>query len=247
VAALKVHCTGVQELLKTRLAKDIRFLKREWPFPKEASRAAVYFGGEAALSNVMQEAVIKKLFRKNIRTREEYDKYANELPSLMLDEYRELREQVLKVIMAYSRTRCFIDDIAGSKKLNHACQLLCSKIRENAERLVPLDFADIYSSDVLNNIPRYLKALEVRMDRGINNIEKDAEKARRVEDFETIMKNMYDTLSPYASVEKKEGLDKLRWMIEEYRVSVFAQELGTAFPVSVKRLNSHIEMLKSIV
>ncbi len=36
-------------------------------------------------------------------------------------------------------------------------------------------------------------------------------------------------------------------MIEEYRVSVFAQELGTAFPVSAKRIRKHIEQLEMIV
>ena len=113
--------------------------------------------------------------------------------------------------------------------------------------LVPLDFADIYSSGVIEDIPRYLKAKEVRLERGVNNIEKDNEKARPVEEFEAIMKEMNDNLSPYASIEKKEGIEQLRWMIEEYRVSVFAQELGTAFPVSIKRLNTQIEMLRSIV
>ncbi len=245
--SLMVHCMGVQELLVIRLAKDIKFLKRDWPFPRDTARATVYFGGEAALCNRMHEAVIKRLFRKNIRSREEFDEYANELPALMLDEYRGLRDQVLKLVMAYSRARGFIDDLAGSKKLSQAALLLCAQIRAQAERLVPHDFADIYSSDVIGDIPRYLKAMEIRLERALNNPEKDTEKARLVEKFENILKDIHGTLSPYASTEKKEGLEQLRWMIEEYRVSVFAQELGTSFPISVKRLNKQIEMLKSIV
>lgn len=247
VVALEVHCAGIQALLKKKLLKDIKFLKRDWPFPKEASRAAVYFGGESALSNVMQEAVMKRLFRKNIRDREEFDRYSHELPDLMLEEYRILRDQVLKLIMAYSHARGLIDEQAKSKKINHAGITLCAEIRERAVTLVPQNFADIYPLDIMENIPRYLKAVEVRLERGINNIEKDNEKSRVVKEYETILKDMYETLSPYASVEKREGLDQLRWMIEEYRVSVFAPELGTAFPISIKRLNKQIDMLKSIV
>jgi ATP-dependent helicase HrpA len=245
--ALRVHLAGVQELLKIRLIKDIKFLKRDWPFPKDAARAALFFGGEAALSNVMHEAVMKRIFRKNIRSKEEFDAYANELPAWMLEEYRILRDQVLKLIMTYSYTRGFIDELAKSKKINQAGIMLCAEIRDQAERLVPHNFADIYSSDIMEEIPRYLKAMEVRLERGVNNIEKDAEKSRQVEVFETILKGMHETLSPYVSVEKMEGLDKLRWMIEEYRVSVFAPELGTAFPISVKRLYKQVDMLKSIV
>jgi hypothetical protein len=38
----------------------------------------------------MHEVVYKRLFRKKLRSREEFDKYANELTALMLDEYRKL-------------------------------------------------------------------------------------------------------------------------------------------------------------
>lgn len=35
-------------------------------------------------------------------------------------------------------------------------------------------------------------------------------------------------------------LEEFRWMVEEYKVSVFAQELGTAFPISPKRLDEYL-------
>ena len=40
-------------------------------------------------------------------------------------------------------------------------------------------------------------------------------------------------------------LDRLRWMIEELRVSVFAQDLGTALPVSEKRVAEQVEKAKA--
>ena len=245
--ALRVHGMGVQELLGIALVKDIRFLKREWPFPGEASRAAVYFGGEQALCSVMHEGIMKRLFRKNIRSREEFEKYSNELPGMMLDEYRCLREQVLKLVLAYSRTRNYIDDLSRSRKMSSTGVILCAQIRQQAERLVPQDFPDIYSLKEMAEIPRYLRAMEIRLERGVYNIEKDAEKGRLVEEYEKIYGNMLESISPYASAEKREGIEQLKWMIEEYRVSVFAQELGTAFPVSAKRLKKHIEQLERIV
>ena len=85
------------------------------------------------------------------------------------------------------------------------------------------------------------------MERGVYNLEKDAEKAKLVHEYEKILGNLMETLSPYAPVEKKDGIEQLEWMIEEYRVSVFAPEVGTAFPVSAKRLKKHIEQLEMIV
>jgi ATP-dependent helicase HrpA len=43
-------------------------------------------------------------------------------------------------------------------------------------------------------------------------------------------------LSPHASPEKREAMDAYRWMVEEFKISLFAQELKTQFPISKKRL-----------
>jgi ATP-dependent helicase HrpA len=50
-----------------------------------------------------------------------------------------------------------------------------------------------------------------------------------------------------ASVEKKNKTDELYWMIEEYKVSLFAQELKTPYPVSPKRLQQLIQEIENII
>jgi ATP-dependent helicase HrpA len=56
-----------------------------------------------------------------------------------------------------------------------------------------------------------------------------------------------DNTAPTASVEKKNKTDELSWMIEEYKVSLFAQELKTPYPVSPKRLHQLIEEIGKII
>ena len=46
--------------------------------------------------------------------------------------------------------------------------------------------------------------------------------------------------------EKREAVEALRWMVEEFRVSVFAQELGTAQKVSPKRLCDKLEQVRGM-
>lgn len=245
--AMQIHRMGVQELLTVKLAKDIKFLKRDWPFPVDAKKASVYFGGETALNDMMHSSLIKKLFRRNIRTREEFEAYSNELTGIMLDKFRELRDITLKVAVSYSSMRSFISEIEKSRRITPGGMVLCAEIRQHAEKLVPSGFPEIYSPEEMNEIPRYLRAMEIRAERGANNPEKDGEKAKQVGEFEAVLDKMREGISPHASNEKREGIEQLKRMIEEYRVSVFAQELGTAFPVSVKRLKKHIEHLERIV
>ena len=63
----------------------------------------------------------------------------------------------------------------------------------------------------------------------VMGLTKDLEKARLIEDFRDWRQEV-----------RESNQETFRWLFEEYRVSVFAQELGTAQPVSVKRLEALI-------
>ena len=94
-------------------------------------------------------------------------------------------------------------------------------------RLVADDFPVRTPPGQLTHLPRYLRAVAVRAERAAVSPAKDAEKAR--------------LLLPFADWEKHvppPQRETFRWLLEEYRVSVFAQELGTAQPVSVQRLKA---------
>ena len=83
----------------------------------------------------------------------------------------------------------------------------------------------------LKAIPRYLKAIQYRLEKFDNNLQKIQEASRYVTRF-------------WNDVEKKAKKDKVipeqdpfRWMLEEFRVSLFAQQLKTAYPISAKRMD----------
>ena len=77
----------------------------------------------------------------------------------------------------------------------------------------------------LAHLPRYLRAVAVRAERAAVNPAKDAEKARA-------LVAVCRLGNPRAAAAR----EAFRWLLEEFRVSIFAQELGTAQPVSAQRL-----------
>ncbi len=87
--------------------------------------------------------------------------------------------------------------------------------------LLPPRFLEQIPFDRLPHFPRYLKALLTRIERAGQNPIKDQERARQ-------------------------ALEEFRWMIEEFKVSVFAQELGTAQPVSAKRLDEKLARIRQV-
>ena len=55
----------------------------------------------------------------------------------------------------------------------------------------------------------------------------------------------YENLRQIVASDEFNSLDEIRWMIEEYRVSLFAQPLGTKIPVSAKRIRKAIDILST--
>jgi ATP-dependent helicase HrpA len=245
--AIDSNKKGVARLLSMKLDRDVKMLKRNWPLPDDGGRIAVYFGGKANLEKVMLRGVLNRLFLVDIRSREDFEARAVAASKQMFEEYREVRENVIAILNAFERTRSFLFNMENARKSSHALQFLCAVIRKDMEALVPPDFPELYTAGRLAHLPRYLRAMEIRAERGSHNPEKDRIKEDQARGYITALKNMVEGLSSHASVERKEMIEEFRWMIEEFKVSLFAPEVRTAFPVSAKRLDKHKQEIEKIV
>ena len=120
-------------------------------------------------------------------------------------------------------------------------------MQNELDRLVPQDFVTHLAKDRLGRLPRYLEALVVRAESGLLHLEKDREKSEKVETFANALEDLQKGLTPLSSEEKIKALEEYRWMIEEYRVSVFAQKLKTAYPISPKRLEARLREIERMI
>jgi ATP-dependent helicase HrpA len=87
----------------------------------------------------------------------------------------------------------------------------------------------------LQHIPRYLKALRLRIEKQPANPDRDGKNAASVGLMWQKWQDKINALNS-AHLDIPQGLQDFRWLIEELRVSLFAQELKTPFPISIKRL-----------
>jgi ATP-dependent helicase HrpA len=93
----------------------------------------------------------------------------------------------------------------------------------------------------LGDLTRYLKALQVRLERLPGRVDRDRQLMATVRELE----DEWRQLSAGAPLEEPpdEELAEVRWMLEELRVSLFAQTVGTAYPVSEKRVLRALDAL----
>lgn len=94
----------------------------------------------------------------------------------------------------------------------------------------------------LKHYPRYVKAINVRLERLRNDPARDAGHTAEIQKLAVPLAR--EMAARKGSVDER--LENFRWMIEELRVSLFAQELRTPMPVSVKRLTKQWEALRRL-
>jgi ATP-dependent helicase HrpA len=93
----------------------------------------------------------------------------------------------------------------------------------------------------LPDVPRYLRATQRRLERWAENPARDRDQARAVLAVQREYEELLSQAPPGHPA--RAALDEIRWMVEELRVAVFAQALGTAYPVSEKRIRRALDEL----
>jgi ATP-dependent helicase HrpA len=114
-------------------------------------------------------------------------------------------------------------------------------LAEELASLVPARFLERITNDRLTHLPRYLKALLIRVERAALDPAKDRERLRQLAPYQDALKKL--RAQPTTSPEAQQEIEVFRWMVEEFKVSLFAQEVGTAVPVSPKRLDQLLSRL----
>ena len=107
--------------------------------------------------------------------------------------------------------------------------------------LVPKRFLDYTPWDQIPELPRYLKAISIRAERAALNPGKDQDRQKQIQPYEQAWKT-WAARKPTDPTELA-TLREFRWLVEEYKVSLFAQELGTKKPVSPARLGQFLKLI----
>jgi ATP-dependent helicase HrpA len=241
-AAAVAHRAGVRRLFILQLGPDVKNLARHVRNLEEASvmyttvqhSPPAEAGSPAELrDDVLTAAADRALFSEGgeIRTREAFvDRAqsgwkklllaANEITQIALDMLRELAEVTKLMELGYAPAwrDAFVD------------------IRRQLQLALPRGFVIKTPSHWLPHLPRFVRAIRVRLeklrDSGLNR------------DLAGLVQigPMFQQYLERQSEHERAGvvdpeLEKYRWMLEELRVSLFAQELKTSIPISVQRLD----------
>jgi len=234
--AAKEHIRGVEALFRIRFTRELKFIRRTLTFSTSSSRAAAFLGGRGLMEQYIVDALVRELFHIEVRSREDFEARAEKAGSVIIKKAQEINALASSVLEAFDECFSTLGSLEKANKNNSLAVSFCFKMRQELQKLVPRDFMKLYTFERLNDLPRYIKALKIRAERGVNNFSKDKEKEAAVIRLLDLSEKMRRDSYPPSSEEKNKAIDEFRWMLEEFKVSLFAQELKTRFPVSLKRL-----------
>jgi ATP-dependent helicase HrpA len=242
-----LHNKGVAALYKIYFKNEFKYLKKSINLSGEMKKWADSFGGARSVESAILEKLAHDLFSKNIRSRDAFIRHAEDIRTRILPHGQDIMNRCGPAIKSYCDTSAFLQNLRHANRSNKPALDYLSYLREELNQLMPSDFLIHYDSERLIHVMRYLKTIGIRAERGMAYLDKALGRIRDVNIFSDNLQFMINNSRTGASKEKLILIEEYRWMIEEYKVSLFAQELKTAFPVSRKRLEKKRQEIERII
>lgn len=223
---------GVIRLLALRVPAPDRYVLEHLNNTEKLTFSQNPHGSVSALIADCVLAAVDKLTPAELPwDRESFDALYEQVRAELIDTVFSVTAVVERVLAS---TRRIGKQLKGTTSLALISAL--NDVRSQLEQLVYPGFVARTGYAQLSQLPRYLSAIEKRLEKLPGNVQRDALNMAAVQRLEDDYDDAVSALLPGRRVGAE--LTQVRWMIEELRVSLFAVELGTAYSVSEKRIRA---------
>jgi ATP-dependent helicase HrpA len=179
------------------------------------------------------------------RTRQAFDARLDSHRGELHDRTEQVMHIVRAILREWRTARAELErlrSVARGTQSNDPFASAFADIDAQLAGLLGPDFVRATPAPWLEQFPRYLKAVARRLARLPGNARRDAELASRIAPF---VRDWRGLMAQRAATAALPAIEQLRWMLEEFRVSLYAQDLKTLMPVSEKRLEVELERAKT--
>ncbi|HEZ2233850.1 TPA: DUF3418 domain-containing protein [Neisseria meningitidis] len=225
-AAEQAHRQGVIELMKLQLKEQVKDLNKGIQGFTQAAMLLKHINADT-LRDDLTQAVCDRAFigedelpRNEKAFKEQIKRARSRLPAV--------KEALSRYLQETAAAYAELNGKLGKHPLTHLLRL-------RLQTLLAAGFATRTPWAQWPRLPIYLKAMTLRLEKYSSNPARDAAREADIQELEQMWQEKNDGLVKQG-LPVSDDLTAFKWMIEELRVSLFAQELKTPYPVSVKRL-----------
>jgi ATP-dependent helicase HrpA len=232
---------GLRRLLMLHLGADLRYLRRSLPgldrMRLQYARAPTPNGQVDSKNPDLAEELVALILdltfvdgQGPIRDRRTFETRLARNRSRLTATSADVCGLLERILSRYQAVRKRLSGITQINWMPSARDMT-----EQLDSLVFRGFPQQVPYEHLKDYPRYLKALDIRAEKLHLAAGKDRQ---RMAEMAGLQKKWRERSVAAREEGRLDGrLEEIRWMLEELRVSLFAQQIGTAYPVSVKRID----------
>lgn len=222
------HRLGLRRLFALQIKDALKYLEKNIPDLQKMAVAYMPLGTQEELRAQILNVALDRAFLQEPLP-QDAEQFAQRVQegrarlTLIAQEVARLAGAILTEYAAAQRK------IKDTKNAPEATQDAAKQLQD----VMPKDFIARTPWVQLQHVVRYLKAIAVRLDKYRADPARDAARLKELQPLE----QRYTRLLAQRKGQHDARLDEYRWMLQELRVSFFAQELRTPYPVSSKRLD----------
>ena len=235
--AARIHHAGLRRLLALQLKEQLKYLEKNIPGLQQMGMQFMPLGSQEELRDQIIAAGLERACMQIPlpRTAAEFDTRKEQGKSrlgLLVNEIARMAAQILAEFHGMPRK---LQAAKGHPQT-------VADIEHQLKALMGKRFVADVDYQHLTHYPRYLKAIGVRLDKLRTDPARDPKLMAEFAQVATPFQRAQAERQGARNIDPK--MQEMRWLLEELRVSLFAQELRTPMPVSVKRLQKVWESMQ---
>ncbi len=237
--ANREHLAGMRALFALTCTDKLAYVRKHIPHISTMCLHYAPVGACDQLKSDFIQALLASTWgseQLHVRNKQQFVRHSEQVREQLLVYANDLADILSEVLKQFHQLR---SQLGGSIALNQMQAV--ADIQQQLHWLLYPGFVSQVGYSYVKHYSRYLKAIQIRLQRLQNNFERDRPLQLQVQPYWSAWLR-YAGDDP-AEVVADDGWWAFRWQIEEFRVSLFAQELKTDGPVSAKRLDKLLKEL----
>ncbi|HEX5362716.1 MAG TPA: ATP-dependent RNA helicase HrpA [Gallionella sp.] len=235
-AAMAAHRGGLSRLFMLLLKEQVKYLEKNLPDAQRLGMLFMPFGTQQEL----QQQILATTFERcclgdPLPTNEaEFNARGKEAKNRLLLIAQEIARLVATILTEHQALQKSLPQLKAHAQV-------AQDVRAQLEWLLHKRFVRDTPYERLQHVPRYLKAINLRIEKLRTNPARDAQCVSQIQPLTQALQKLRQAQQG----KPDPRLEEFAWLMQELRVSLFAQELKTPVIVSVKRLQKMLESLRS--
>lgn len=239
-AAQEAHRLGLRKLIRINIPSPVKYLQDKLP---NKAKLGLYFNPFGQISDLIDDCIdagIDSLIEQyklqhhvDIRDKSHFMALTDWVKA-------EINDQVLEIAKKVEKALTTAHGIQKKMKGNVPLTMISAvgDIKQHLNTLIFPGFVSVIGATKLDDLCRYVTGIERRQEKLAIDPNKDRMHQLNLEKIQLTYQSILNKIPKGSAI--PEGLKEVRWMLEELRISFFAQQLGTAYPISAKRIENHL-------